>query len=115
MRLTHVLELAREIQSDAVRGEAATLYPLLKQINERFLLEEKILLDEFEDQIPQLDTYIRAMSVGIAESQPGRAPLVALEMFGPGHTQHPTKRHENGGGMAQGRSTMWIAHPPPYP
>ena len=77
MRLSHVLELAREIQSDAVKRDVATLYPLLKQINERFLPEEKKLLDDFEDLIPQLATYIRAMAVGIV------APLRNLSPAAP--------------------------------
>ena len=76
-RLSELLSIVHELQTDAVRKEFTHAYQILKRINAQFLPEEKELLDEFEDQIPQLSTYLRAMTVGIVEPLKDLSPAAS--------------------------------------
>ena len=81
-RLATLLSLAQDLLTDSAGQDASFDHQLLQQLAAQFQPNEQDLLEEFEQQIPQRSTYLRAMRVGIveplAEISPAAARLLHL-------------------------------------
>ncbi len=72
--LTTICQLSLAVLRETNANETTHLRQLLHNLLQQFLPEERTLLDEFDNQMPQLTTYLRAMRIAIVIPLSNRRP-----------------------------------------